>query len=366
MKKIHILISAVITILLVWFLLKELKAAGLKQEDLFDIVLNTDKPLFFTYLTMSLTALVVRSWRYLVLLHRVDETSGHIGFSKMTVVTAIRNALVDMFPARLGEASFFYVLKRFGINLISATSVFSLCLALDLAVLAIVFSVVLLALLIGGGAGSGLELNWAVILGAGLFSSFLLTALYYSDKVVAKVLEYTGKIPTKGGIDRLKVKLTDFASRIGEDLEKTRETGSYPLLIFQTLILRVAKYGSLYVLVLAVVKQWGLGASDIDPLITSVSFILAEATASLPISGLMGFGAYEGAWSIIMKMSESRIPATLSLALIVHVLTQLVGYTVGLVGAIALVAMGFSRMGPQTDEPDNERAKTTKYERGTQ
>jgi len=326
MKKLHLLVSALITGLLVWFLIRELQAAGLKQEDLLDIVLKTDKKLFLTYLTMSLTALLFRSWRYLVLLHRIDESSGSVGFSKMTVVTAIRNALVDMFPARLGEASFFYILKRFGINLISVTSVFSLCLALDLAVLAIVFSVVLLALFLGGGAGAGLELNWIVISGAGVFSLILLTALYYSDKVVAWVLGVAEKVSLGGFLDNLKIKLTNFAGRIGEDLQRTRETGTYPLLIFQTLVLRLAKYGSLYVLVLAVVKQWGLGAADIDPLITSVSFILAEATASLPISGLMGFGAYEGAWSIIMKMSESRIPATLSLALIVHVLTQVVGY----------------------------------------
>ena len=75
----------------------------------------------------------------------------------------------------------------------------------------------------------------------------------------------------------------------------------------------------------------------INPVVSSVSFIFAEAAASLPFSGLMGFGAYEGAFSIIMKATNNIIPAEITVVFVVHLITQIVGYTIGILGALAFV-----------------------------
>lgn len=59
----------------------------------------------------------------------------------------------------------------------------------------------------------------------------------------------------------------------------------------------------------------------------TVAFITAEAASSLPVSGVMGFGAYEGAWAAVLGITGGRIPSTATVIFSVHLITQLVAYS---------------------------------------
>ncbi len=337
LKPLHLIVSLSITGLMLYFLVVELRSAEMDAEDFLASILGVSRPLFFSYLAISISALFLRALRYQILIKRVDEQAANLTFSSMLIVTSIRNALVDMFPARLGEASFFYILKTYGINFLSAASVFGLCLALDIAVLGVILFLSLSYIFFYGQGMIDFNIDLQTLIFTFATAIVLFSLLYFSEKVLEFLLVAFHKFPWPSFVSPLTNKLSSVGEKVVADLKTVKSSGAYPFVVSLTFLLRLAKYGSLYLLLLAVVAQWGLGREDINLAISSVSFILAEATASLPISGFMGFGAYESAWSIIMKLGGNKIPATLSLALIVHLLTQVVGYTIGLVGAIAFL-----------------------------
>ena len=71
---------------------------------------------------------------------------------------------------------------------------------------------------------------------------------------------------------------------------------------------------------------------DINPLLSTFAFVIAEGVASLPISGFFGFGAYEGAWGMIFSLAHIKIPSVTSVIFAVHLITQMVAYIYGLIG----------------------------------
>ena len=75
-------------------------------------------------------------------------------------------------------------------------------------------------------------------------------------------------------------------------------------------------------------------------MLSFVAFVSAEASASLPISGLMGFGAYEAVWSLIFSFSEVEIPSLTVLIFAIHIITQVIGYSLGF---LALIVFGFDQ-----------------------
>ena len=67
--------------------------------------------------------------------------------------------------------------------------------------------------------------------------------------------------------------------------------------------------------------------------------------ASLPISGIAGFGAYEGAWAgvfILLGFPAAMAKAT---SLSHHLVTQLYGYLIGIASILTLLALPARRRG---------------------
>ena len=154
--------------------------------------------------------------------------------------------------------------------------------------------------------------------------------------------------------------LLDFGDTVQREMQEIKARGSYPVLVLLTAGLRAAKYLSLYLLLLAVVAQFNIKPADISPLLSTTAFIGAEASASLPISGLMGFGAYEAAWSAIFSMSSVSIPSVAGVILAVHVITQVFGYSLALLGLLVFLIDEFrSRSGKKqvSKKVDNEQIR---------
>ena len=126
--------------------------------------------------------------------------------------------------------------------------------------------------------------------------------------------------------------------KFAQDLLTLKKSNHFSLLVALTVVLRSAKYISLYILLLAVLQQWGIGHRQISLAISFLAFVTAEAAASLPISGLMGFGAYEGAWQAIFAISMVKITAVSSVILAIHLITQVVGYFLGFLALVWVFA----------------------------
>ena len=340
---IHVLVSGVATAILIYFVFSEITVS-----EFLTILERVDRTYLYLYIGLSISALLVRVVRYRWLLLDMVGLEVTPSYPKLLIVTAVRNALVDFLPARLGEASYLYMLHRFGVSLTLGVASFGFAIVLDVLVL-LVLTMLLFAgvQLFGGGSSlittlmpdANSQTHVLIICGVAVLSALLVVLTLYLDKLIglgnAIVMKCVALLPEEGRVRAWLTNLVSFAEGVGEGFSAVRTNRTLGWHLAVTAVLRMAKYGSLYVLLLAVVAQWNIGLEHVDPFSSTVAFIAAEAGASLPISGIMSFGAYEGVWAVVFSASCpevcAQIPST-AVALAIHLITQIVGYSLGLLG----------------------------------
>lgn len=322
--------SLLITALLLWSIFAEHSLAEFAA-----ILANIDTRLLLAYSALSVTALLLRAMRYRILLSAMAGGAQVLHARQAVIVAAIRNALVDFLPARLGEASYIYVVSRYGVPLTAAVSSFGFCFLLDIVILLIVIALAVPFGLTPDTAWQPRSFGIAALM---LFTGLVLLAalLLFGDALLRKAAELSKRFP----------RLEHLFDAWAHELREVRASGRAPALVLLTLGLRAAKYASLYLLLLSVVAQWQVGPGDLPVLPVVVAFIAAEAGASLPVSGIMSFGAYEGAWSAVFSLvcrgpCESVPPAAVALA--VHLVTQLLGYSLGIIAGLCFFAREMSK-----------------------
>lgn len=321
----HLAISAFLTLLLLVIVFAE-SSLGELRENLRRIDLNY----CFAFICCSLAALLFRTFRYWTML-RYMQGAETPSYWKIFLVTGVRNAFVDFLPARLGEISYVYFLNRFGIRIVTGISSFGLCIALDLlGLLLVAFIFAIFSAVSGANVEAfmnfGAEkviLGLILLIGGFALGVFVLEHVDGGFKWASRVLL---KFPRCQ-------KLGDLLLVIAGDINCVKGFHALSLLLMLTVLLRVAKYGGLYLLTLSVLGAWNMDARVLNPLAAFAVFVISEASASLPISGLMGFGIYEGVWSMLFSIACgvvcSALPTT-TIAFLVHVLTQILGYGIGL------------------------------------
>lgn len=318
-KKFTLLISLGLSCLLLYSLYLE------GFDSLVDKIHGIDKPLLFLYIFLNLLSLLLRALRYKLVFSSFLSSAPSL--NKMLVTTGVRNGFVDFLPARLGELSFFYILKKYNIKTSSITTVFGLCTAIDIVVL---FFIVFLACFYSFDQ-SLLSIEYAP-----LFLVISILLLFAIKKLDFFLTLFSLSLSRW----RKNNKATAFLQRVADDLKTIKESDKYFQILLLTFVLRIFKYTSLYILLLSVVKQFGFNFDELNPLITSVSFICAEASASLPISGFMGFGAYEGVWQMVFNHSLVKISSLSSVIFLVHIISQVVGYFIAI---ICLLTFGITQ-----------------------
>jgi hypothetical protein len=317
-----------LTAILVFSIYKEDGISGLEAK-----LSGINYKFLTAYIALSLSGLFLRAFRYLVCFRAIDTSNQSIGYKEFLITTGIRNGFVDFLPARLGELTYFYALNRYRVPLSKITTIFGLCTALDIVVL---LFIVFLAGCVSFFGGSEQILSWQmapIFLGA---SAFLFFLIVHIDYLVIKILNF---VPSKWE------KVSSFFQNIRDEIQNARASHKYSQLVVLTLFLRFAKYSSLYLLLLSIVDQYNFKLNELDPLICTIAFIAAEASASLPISGFMGFGAYEGAWQLIFMSTSLKIPSVSSVIFLVHIISQVVGY---FIAVICLIAFAWDQRGLNT------------------
>jgi uncharacterized membrane protein YbhN (UPF0104 family) len=329
---VQILISLAITGVLLYAVFSDQSISSFAET-----ISRVDIPLLSGYLLLSLFGVFCRAERYRVILRDTAQLATYPTRVSMLIVTLIRNGFVDLLPARLGETSFLYVCSRYGIPLLSSLSAFGVCLVLDILIL---FALLLLFLFfqlsfsIDSLAFAGSTNTVVILTGVTALLTVLLARLDWLIGFAVRIARLiTGRI-SSGRTRTLIEKPLEWAQTVQVELAEVKKNGTYPRLALLTVGLRAAKYLSLYLLLLAVVKQFGVTPGQISPLLSTTAFIAAEASASLPVSGLMGFGAYEAAWSAIFSVSSVEIPSIPAVILAVHIITQVVGYTFAILAAL--------------------------------
>lgn len=300
------------------------------------------------FVFFSLAMSTCRTWRYLLLL---QSDSTDLRFSSLFLVTLVRNFFSDLLPARIGTLIYIYIVnKRLNVPLSSATSSFAIC---------FFFDIIAVSLL---GVSASLcyfssSRFFLIVMGAGLFI-FLCTFLVLY--LLPWFLEQIGKLIGKARLlhrlqgGRLKVIIDD----VGREIKITKEAGIYGKVFALSLLVRFFKYVSLYVLFIGLVIGLGENVKDF-PLFRVVSgMIAAELSASLPVSGIAGFGAYEGTWAFVFQLLGYSEKLAVVTSISHHLITQVYGYGLG---ALAMLVLLLPVMGPSERQSDSLGRKNKRF-----
>jgi uncharacterized membrane protein YbhN (UPF0104 family) len=291
-------------------------------HELADWLVRVDPRYYAGYAALSLAGLLARSLRYHWLLR------GAVGFAPLVLVTAARNFLVDLLPARVGSLSYVYLLtQRFGAPLDPVLSSFVLTFLYDMLAMALLLGIALLLELGRFEASASLG---AMSVTFAILVVVLFARLPAGLRFAAARLRAGTRPWTRSAASRL--------DDVAREVERSGGVRQTVALTVMSVVIRLCKFAAYWTLLLGVVREHGLGTADLPFWKVFLAIAGAELSATLPVHGIAGFGTYETAWAIGFRgLGLSSRVAILS-GFATHLLSQVYDYSVGLVAlAIAFV-----------------------------
>ena len=288
---------------------------GVDASQILNTARNAAPAPFAAFLGLFTTGIAARTTRFWILLRRA------LPFRTVLGITLVRNLLVDLLPARLGELSYVYLVTTKGRRPVEdGVATLAIAFLLDLVALS---PLVLAALLfVGGGALVPGWIAWTssgVLAGGGLVAVFAAGAI---SRSLAKAVAHFGR-------GRWVTALAFRLRTIGASFDEARRDGVLVPALALSVVVRLCKYGSAYCLVLSLLTPLGYTMSQLGVFRIFLGSVAAEVAASLPIHGLAGFGTYEAAWTLtLQELGYPREHAVIS-GLLAHAITQGVEYVLG-------------------------------------
>lgn len=322
-------------------LLLQLVTSGLPDDQrpsVLSALQATSIGLVGAYLVLSLFALFIRAARYRLLIAMSGEENVPT-LKQMALVTGIRNMIVDMLPARLGELGYLGLLnKGYGVKLENCASSLTVAIAFDfIALLVVVFLIVVKQLL--GGELQG----WALgaMATAIVLSVVALVGLFVITPWFSRWLSQ--QFPAKSP-DSLWAKALALLTNFSSSLQSVRASGKTLQVLILSIVIRLMKYLGMYLLFLGVTNQsfQELAALPVEHAVGAL--IGGEIGASLPVPTFMSFGAYEAGSALVFQLLgvTNQAAAVVSM-LCVHIWSQLMDYLVG--GVLLAVFISIVRKG---------------------
>jgi hypothetical protein len=309
------------------FLLSLAVSAGLcalllRQIDLHELarwLTHAEPKRLGIYAALSLVGLLARAFRYRMLIGE------WVGYGPLVLVTAARNFLVDLFPARVGSLSYVYLLtRRFGAPLEPVLSSFVVTFFYDLFAMTLLLGTAIV-LELGRTRGALALGSAAVVLGAAVTMAFV--------TLVPALRRISAWVGTSRG-----AWLAPRLERLAQEVERTKAGGGVIGLLAISFVIRFLKFAAYWALLLAVVHDQDLTARELPFWRVFLGIAGAELSATLPIHGIAGIGTYETAWSIgFQELGVSERVAILS-GFATHLLSQLFDYSLGLIALAVVLA----------------------------
>jgi hypothetical protein len=338
-------------------LLVKLVSTGLPEGERPSVLIalkQTSAELILAYVAIYLIQLFIRAYRYQVLIRACGEQNVP-NLKQMALVTAIRNMMVDMFPARLGELSYVGLLnKGYGVKLQHCVSSLAISIAFDfLALLFVVVLVIAKQLSAGSIEGWG----YGVLASAFVLSSIAFFGLFWIVPTITRWMKARSWQGSDNGIVGKLIKLTyDFS----DSLIAARDSGKAITILSLSIAIRVLKYFAFYLLFIAVAGPSFAVLADLPTEKIVSALIGGELAASLPIPTFMSFGAYEAGGALVFHLLGVANKAEAVITLFgVHVWSQIVDYLFG--GILLLVYLwlrrSLKRRENQLDTTQPQRAR---------
>lgn len=303
-------------------------------SEVLGLVRDVDRTALYMFFVLSFAMSFFRTWRYQLLLHLSGFRPNSIA---LFLIVLVRNLFADLLPARIGTLIYIYLVNtRLQVSLSAATSSFAMSFLFD------IFALMPLVVLAVIGAGAGSFANSGVLAVAAVIIGILFWALI---RFLPEVVGWIGRI-LRGlplGSGRLSVKLNELIDSVAEELTKYKSTRVYFHLMSLSILVRILKYASLYAFLYALLRPLSFTVSDLDVPKVFLGMVTSELIASLPVSGIAGFGAYEGAWAFAFRLLG--FPGNIAdlTAISHHLFTQIYGYGLGTLAIVFLMLPVFSK-----------------------
>lgn len=346
-KIFYISLSAVLSIVLIGFLLSRIKT-----EDLARTFTQIYYPALLAYVGISLVSAWLRAWRYKWLL-----LPQRISWGNILLVTFIRNCLDDLLPARIGSLSYIYVLnRRLNFSFESAASSFVVAFVFDFLTLS---PFLILAILAVGFRTSGLISSNLLMLSI-LFFLFIFIILWKIIPVLQlivklysislKLFKTDAKKWAKTSLEKLKVTM--------ESISEIKARKIYFPMFILSLLIRLGKYVSIYFLLFSLLRSHGLSLPGLSFWKTILGLTGAEFTSTLPVKGIAGFGTWESAWALMFKLMNFEPRLAIISGIGIHFLTNLLEYSLGII-SMAILTLPLLKKNRRKSSFDNKKQKTS-------
>ncbi len=321
-----VLFSLVLSVGLVAYLLSQIQPGQLVR-----MFTEIYLPSLGVYALLSLLGSCLRAFRYRLLIG-----PGRISAGGILLVTLIRNSFVELLPAKVGALSYIYLLvRRFGLPLEIGTATFILAAVFDVIALSPLVLVAIFLVGLGDTLLSTPQFSLAA-LGSLLLLLLLLAGLPALLRLALRITErlFTALGARERGISYLLQKL----SLTIEAVEAIQQRGIYSPVLLLSFLLRLAKYGSLYFLLHALLLNQGVPLAALSVWKVILGIAGAELSTVLPVQGIAGFGTWEGVFTFVFSgMGYEREIAVLS-GFGLHWVTKAFEYSLGAL-AILLLAL---------------------------
>lgn len=280
------------------------------------------------YILLSLIMSCLRTLRYTILL---AASGSHPGSFRLFLVVLVRRCVVDIVPARLGEAVYVLLLKiKLGIGLGPATSSFAIAFVMDILALAPLLVLSVFSFSDNQTISSTMVLTVsATLLTGGLF------VIWFLRPASEFAASFCKKREERPLARRLHVFFADLNREL---IVCSRWKIMLPVFLLSILV-RLAKYSALYVLFLGLLNGAGHSTANLPFGKVLVGLCSSEMAASLPFSGFLGFGAYEGTWAFVFSSLGFTKSVAIETGIAHHLITQFTGIIFGLIGLITLLSL---------------------------
>lgn len=312
-----LIISVLISVSLLGYLLSQIKL-----KTFLGLFSNLFLGGLFIYLLLATINIWVRAYRYQILIGREK-----IKLGALIPVTLVRNCAVDLFPGRLGELIYIYLLRqRYQLPLKSATASFVLSILFDyLAVAPIILTSIFFV------RGSWVSFFSPVFLIFQLMGLVLLAGLIFwlphflsfGQKTILKFFQAASANKFGNLLEEMKLEIFE-----------TQKRKIYFFIFFISIVIRGLKYASLFFLASAFFNAYNISWKNLSFFHITLGTVGAELTTFLPFKGIAGLGTWESGWVVVMRLLNYPKEWGIATGLGVHLVTQIFEY---FLGALALI-----------------------------
>ncbi len=309
-------------------LLLQMVNSGVPDADrpsVFNALKNTSLILVSAYLGLYLLTLVIRAYRYRLLI-KLSGEHNLPSMGQMCLVTGVRNMIVDMLPARIGELGYVALLNRgYGVKLENCMSSLTISIAFDFVAMFIVALGIVGSQLIGVGVQ-----GWAIgaMLMAIIISAIAMIGLFAITPWFTKLVQE--RFGAQWSSDSVLGKALVLLRNFSDSVVHVRDSGHTITILSVSVVIRMLKYFGFFLLFQAVAVPNFESMAAMPTAHVIGALIGGEVGASMPIPTFMSFGAFEAGGLLVFQLLGVSDQAAAAVTLLgLHIWSQVVEYTLG-------------------------------------